>query len=59
MNSVLNLFDNFNAAFFWTVASVAVLGGITMLLVFLVGRCALREHRIRRYDELALKIHNQ
>src|SRR3984893_4348360 len=58
MNSVLNLFANFNAAFFWTVAILAVLGGITMLLVFLLGRRALREHRIRRYDELALKIHN-
>jgi hypothetical protein len=59
MNSVLNLFSNFNAAFFWTVAVLAVLGGITMLLVFLAGRRALRDHRIRRYDELALKIHSQ
>src|SRR5882762_10003547 len=59
MNSVLNLFANFNAAFFWTVAVLAVFGGITMLLVFLVARRALSEHRIHRYDELALKIHSQ
>jgi HEAT repeat protein len=59
MNSVLSMFSNFNAAFFWTVAILAVVGGITMLLLFLVGRRAVREFRIRRYDELALKIHNQ
>src|SRR6266853_6171365 len=59
MNSVLSMFSNFNAAFFWTVAILAVIGGTTMLLLFLVGRRAVREFRIRRYDELALKIHSQ
>src|SRR5258705_349776 len=59
MNSVLNSFPNFNADFFWTVAVLAVLGGVVMLLVFLVGRRVIRRFRIRRYDELAFKIHNQ
>src|ERR1700730_3105287 len=59
MNSVLNSFPNFNAAFFWTVTILAALGGVAMLLVFLVGRRAVRQFRIRRYDELAFKIHNQ
>jgi hypothetical protein len=30
-----------------------------MLLVFQVGRRAFRQFRIRRYDELAFKVHNQ
>src|SRR5258705_3758582 len=59
MNSVLNSFPNFNADFFWTVAVLAVLGGVVMLLVFLMGRRVIRRFRIRRYDELAFKIHNQ
>jgi HEAT repeat protein len=59
MNSVLNLFPNFNGEFVLTVAILAVLGGIVMLLVFLLGRRAIRQFRIRKYDELAFKIHNQ
>src|SRR5467141_684630 len=58
MNSVLNSFPNFNAGFFWTVAAVAMLG-VGILLVFLVGRRVIQSFRIRRYDELAFKIHNQ
>jgi len=58
MNSVPNSFPNFNAGFFWTVAAVAMLG-VGMLLVFLMGRRVIHSFRIRRYDELAFKIHNQ
>ncbi len=59
MNSVLNSFPNFNAEFIWTVTVLAVLVGVGMMLVFLVGRRVIREFRIRRYDALAFKIHNQ
>jgi HEAT repeat protein len=59
MNAILNSFPNFNAELFWTVAVLAVLGGVAMLLVFLVGRRVIREFRIRRYDEQAFKVHNQ
>jgi HEAT repeat protein len=59
MNSVLNSFPNFIVGFFWTLAVLAVLGGAAMLLAFLVGRRVIRRFRIRRYDELAFKIHNQ
>src|SRR6266850_1659482 len=59
MNSVPNSFPNFNAGFFWTVAVLAVLGGVGMLLAFLVGRRVIHSFRIRRYDGLAFKIHNQ
>ena len=38
---------------------MAALGGIAMLLVFLVARRSYRQHRIRRYDALAFKIHRQ
>ncbi len=38
-------------------AILATLGGVAMLLVFLVGRRAIQEIRIRRYDAQALKIH--
>src|SRR6266436_8547842 len=58
MNSVPNSFPNFNAGFFWTVAAVAMLG-VGMLLAFLVGRRVIHSFRIRRYDGLAFKIHNQ
>src|SRR6266404_8130933 len=58
MNSVPNSFPNFNAGFFWTVAAVAMLG-VGMLLVFLMGRRVIHQFRIRKYDELAFKIHNQ
>jgi len=58
MNSVLNSFPDYNAGFFWTVAAVAMLG-VGMLLVFLMGRRVIHSFRIRRYDELAFKIHNQ
>jgi hypothetical protein len=43
MNSVLGSLPNFNAASFWTVAILAVLGGVVMLLVFQVGRRAFRQ----------------
>src|ERR1700704_1346549 len=58
MNSVLNSFPDYNAGFFWTVAAVAMLG-VGMLLVSLMGRRVIHSFRIRRYDELAFKIHNQ
>src|SRR6266567_206871 len=59
MGSAVNLFSNLNAAFFWTVAVLAVGSGVAMLLVFLVGRRAIRQFRIRQYDELAFQVHNQ
>src|SRR6266853_499873 len=59
MDSALNLFPNFNASFFWTEAILAALGGVAMLVVYLAGRRALQQFRIRRYDELAFKLHNQ
>jgi HEAT repeat protein len=59
MDSVLRSFPHFNAAFFWMEAILAALGGVVMLIVFLVGRRALRQFRIRRYDARALKIHGQ
>ena len=40
------------------VAAVGMLG-VGMLLVFLMGRRVIHSFRIRRYDELAFKIHNQ
>ena len=36
-----------------------MLGGFVIPLVFLLGRRAIRQFRIRKYDELAFKIHNQ
>jgi HEAT repeat protein len=59
MDSVLNSFPHFNTAFFWMEAIRAAFGGVAMLIVFLVGRRALRQFRIRRYDALAFKIHTQ
>src|SRR5260370_38031082 len=59
MDSAINLFPNFNASFFWTEAILAALGGVAMLVVYLAGRRALQQFRIRRYDELAFKLHNQ
>src|ERR1700674_2428602 len=59
MDSVLNSFHNFNPTFFWTGVILATLGGVAMLLTFLVGRRAFRKFQIRRYDELAFKVHNQ
>src|SRR5260370_39683079 len=59
MDSVLNVFPNFNGSFFWTEAILAAPGGVVMLAVYLVGRRAFHQFRIRRYDELAFKIHNQ
>jgi HEAT repeat protein len=43
----------------WMETILAALGGIAMLLVFLVARRSYRQHRIRRYDALAFKIHKQ
>src|SRR3984893_990916 len=59
MGSVLNSFHNFNPTFFWTGLTLATLGGAAVLLTFLVGRRAVREFRIRRYDDIAFKVHNQ
>jgi hypothetical protein len=59
MNSVLNSLPNFNGAFFLTATILAVLGGLVIPLMFLLGRRAIRHFRIRKYDELAVKIHNQ
>ncbi len=59
VDSVLNSLPYFNAVFFWTESILAALGGIAMLLVFLMGRRAIRQHRTRRYDALAFKIHSQ
>jgi HEAT repeat protein len=59
MDSVLNSIPHFNAAFFWMESILAALGGVVMLIVFLVGRRALRQLHIRRYDALAIKIHDQ
>jgi HEAT repeat protein len=59
MDSLLKLFPNFNGAFFWTVTILAMLAGVVIVLVFLGGRRAVRHFRIRRYDELAFKIHDQ
>src|ERR1700680_1770022 len=59
MGSVLNSFHNFNPTFFWTGVILAILGGFATLLMFGAGRRAVRQFRIRRYDELAFKVHNQ
>jgi HEAT repeat protein len=59
MVSVLSMVTNFNSAFFWAVGILAAFGGVVTLLIFLAGRRIFRQFRIRRYDELALKIHNQ
>jgi HEAT repeat protein len=59
MDSVLNSLPYSNASFFWTEPILAALGGIAMSVLFLMGRRALRRLRIRRYDALAYKIHNQ
>jgi len=57
MNSVPNSFPNFNAGFFWTCGR----GHARRrdVAVFLMGRRVIHSFRIRRYDELAFKIHNQ
>ena len=39
--------------------TLATLGGTAVLLTFLVGRRAVREFRLRRYDDIAFKVHNQ
>ena len=39
--------------------TLATLGGAAVLLTFLVGRRAVREFRIRRYDDIAFNVHNQ
>ena len=59
MNSLQNSFPNFNSTLFLTLAVLAVLCGLVIPLVFLLGRRAIRQFRIRKYDELAFKIHNQ
>jgi HEAT repeats/PBS lyase HEAT-like repeat len=59
MNFGLNSFPNFDGTFLLTLAVLALLGGVAMLLAFLVGRRAFRQFRIRKYDALALKLHNQ
>src|ERR1700686_1097677 len=59
MDSVLNSFHNFNPTSLWTGVFLAALGGAAILLTFLVGRRALRQFRILRYDQLAFKLHNQ
>jgi|SRR5579872_434835 len=59
MNSVLNSIPNFNSDLFLTAAILATLGGVAMLLIFRVGRNAIRQFRIRKYDALAFKIHDR
>jgi HEAT repeat protein len=59
MNSGLNSFPNFNGTFLLTLAVLALLGGVAMLLAFLLGRRALRQFRTRKYDVLAFKLHGQ
>ena len=59
MDSALNSIPHLNAALLWMEAILAALGGIAMLLVFFVARRSYRQHRIRRYDALAFKIHKQ
>jgi HEAT repeat protein len=59
MGSVLNSFHDFNPAFFWTGVTLATLGGAAILITFLVARRLVRQFRIRRYDDLAFKVHNQ
>ncbi|MCU1341767.1 MAG: hypothetical protein JWN92_1190 [Candidatus Acidoferrum typicum] len=59
MNSVLNLLPNFNREALLTMAILALLGGVVMLLAFRLARRAIHQFRIRKYDELAFKIHSQ
>jgi len=59
MYSVLNLFPNLNGEFLLTAAILSVLGGVALLLVFRLGRNAIHQFRIRKYDALAFKIHSQ
>src|SRR3979490_978375 len=53
MNSALHSFPNLNSEFLLTAAILSVLGGVAMLLVFRLGRNAIHQFRIRRYDALA------
>jgi hypothetical protein len=59
MDFVLKMIPHFNAAMLRTEVILAALGAVAMLFVFLVGRRAIRQMRIHRYDELALKMHAQ
>jgi HEAT repeat protein len=59
MNSVLHSFPNLNSEFLLTVAILSALGGVAMLLVLRLGRNAIHQFRIRKYDALAFKIHSQ
>ena len=59
MASSLNLFPSFNAGVFWTMVILALLGGVGMMLMFLAGRRAVHQFRIRQYDQVAFKVHNQ
>jgi HEAT repeat protein len=59
MGSALNPIPHLNSTIFWIEVILAALGGIAVLLVFFVARRAYRHYCVRRYDELAFKIHGQ
>jgi len=59
MNSVLHSLHNPDGEFLLTVTILAVLGGVLMLMMFLLVRRAILQFRIRKYDKLAYKVHSE
>ena len=59
MDFFLRTLPQFDRAFFLTGTIFAVAGGIVILMAYLMGRRAVRHFRIRRFDDLAIKLHKQ
>ena len=59
MNSILSILPHLDTAFLLTGTILAALGGIVILMVFLMVRRAIRHFRIQRFDALSFKIHKQ
>src|ERR1019366_1580112 len=59
MDSILSTLPRHDTAFLLACTILAVLGGIAILMVFLMVRRAIRHIRIQRFDALSFKIHKQ
>jgi HEAT repeat protein len=57
MDSILGTLPQFDWAFIMTGTIFAVVGGILILMVYVMGRRAILHFRSRRFDALAIKIH--
>ena len=59
MDSVLRMHPQLGQIFLVTGSILAALGGIALLLLFMFVRRAIERLRARRFDAMALEIHNQ